>query len=151
MKHLVLALTALNLTVFGCETGIKTKSKELKNDADTTLVVSDGHTSEISLDWDGTYKGIIPCADCPGIETNLTLNKDKTYSLSVLYQDRDKKPTITKGSFTWDSTGSNIKLDKAGAETQYKVKEGSLVMLDREGKEIESALKSHYVLHKVVK
>ncbi|HSH50375.1 MAG TPA: copper resistance protein NlpE N-terminal domain-containing protein, partial [Bacteroidales bacterium] len=29
----------------------------------------DMHTSEISLDWQGTYKGVLPCADCPGIET----------------------------------------------------------------------------------
>ena len=37
-------------------------------------------------------------------ETELTLNKNKTYSLSVLYQDREQKPTVTKGTFTWDAS-----------------------------------------------
>ncbi|ESU23982.1 hypothetical protein FEDK69T_10420 [Flavobacterium enshiense DK69] len=151
MKLLIVTLFFLNITVFGCEFGKKDESEATEREPDTTTAVPDMHTSEISLDWDGTYKGVIPCADCPGIETELTLHKDKTYKLSVLYQDREQKPTVTKGTFTWDDTGSIIRLDKARTETQYKVGEGRLLMLDRNGKEIESALKSNYILHKVVK
>ena len=29
----------------------------------------DMHTSQISLDWAGTYSGVLPCASCEGIET----------------------------------------------------------------------------------
>lgn len=151
MKYTFLVVTALNLMISGCKTDIKTDSKTANNDADTTVVVADGHTSENAIDWIGSYEGDIPCADCPGIETKLTLHEDKTYELSVLYEDRQKNPTLTKGSFTWNETGSVIKLDKAGTETQYRVEENRLVMLDRSGKEIESALKSNYVLYKVEK
>lgn len=150
MKLLIITLFTLNLTVLGCELGKKEESKTTDKTIDSAAA-PDMHTSQISLDWDGSYEGVIPCTDCPGIETKLTLNKDKTYKLSVLYLEREKQPTINKGIFTWDSSGSIIKLDKAGSEMQYKVGEGRLIMLDRNGKEIERDLKSHYVLHKVAK
>ncbi|HSD13822.1 MAG TPA: copper resistance protein NlpE [Flavobacterium sp.] len=151
MKQTFLVFSLMTLTIIGCKKEVKTEMQTPVEKADTTTVVPDMHTSEISLDWDGTYKGVIPCADCPGIETELTLNKDKTYELSVLYRDREQKPTVTKGTFTWNDAGSIIKLDKAGTETQYKVGEGRLTMLDHSGKEIESALKSNYILHKAAK
>ncbi|MFU8831928.1 MAG: copper resistance protein NlpE N-terminal domain-containing protein, partial [Wenzhouxiangella sp.] len=33
-------------------------------------------SSRLSLDWVGTYSGVVPCASCPGIETSITLNDD---------------------------------------------------------------------------
>ena len=47
----------------------------------TSIEVTDIHNAENSLDYEGTYKGVFPAADCPGIETTLTLNPDKTFSL----------------------------------------------------------------------
>ena len=42
--------------------------REMRN-----ILIPDMHTTMNSLDWDGTYTGILPCADCKGIETNITL------------------------------------------------------------------------------
>ncbi|MEW5677420.1 copper resistance protein NlpE [Flavobacterium enshiense] len=148
MKVLIPTLFALNLTIFGCEFGSKNENENSEKDIDTTVVISDSHTSENALDWQGMYEGVIPCADCPGIETKVTLNEDKTFELSVLYQDREKQPTLTKGNFVFDASGSIITLDKNGNNTSYKVKEGCLAMLDGDGKEIEGALKTNYVLNK---
>jgi hypothetical protein len=39
-----------------------------------------GDTSRTSLDWPGTYTGVLPCADCEGIETTITLSVDLTYA-----------------------------------------------------------------------
>ena len=41
----------------------------------------DIHNSRNSLDWAGTYEGVLPCADCPGTKTRLTLNQDGSYRL----------------------------------------------------------------------
>ncbi len=148
MKPTLLTLSLAALTLFGCK-------KEAQNDTETNAVridstapAPDMHTSETALDWPGTYEGVVPCADCPGIEPNLTLNEDNTFELSVLYQDREKKPTVSKGNFTFDATGNIITLDKAGNNTSYKVKEGCLAMLDGDKKEIEGALKANYILNK---
>ena len=35
----------------------------------TSIEVTDIHNAENSLDYEGTYKGVFPAADCPGIET----------------------------------------------------------------------------------
>ncbi|WP_313805453.1 copper resistance protein NlpE [Flavobacterium sp.] len=142
MKLLLITAFTLNLTIFGCEFGNKEESETI---AEETSLVPDEHTSENALDWNGTYEGVIPCADCPGIATKITLHEDKTYELSVLYQEREKQPTVSKGSFTFDETGSSITLDEG---TRYKVKEGCLALLDGDGKEIEGALKANYVLNK---
>ena len=39
----------------------------------------DNHTARNALDWPGSYEGTLPCADCPGIRTRLTLMKDGRY------------------------------------------------------------------------
>lgn len=55
-----------------------------------------------------TYRGTSPCADCPGINVELTLkSKDKftdmgTFTLKQTYQDRDVKPLETAGNWTVD-------------------------------------------------
>ena len=51
----------------------------------------DIHNAETSLDYRGTYRGVLPAADCPGIETTLTLKPDGTYSLHEEYLERDAR------------------------------------------------------------
>ena len=46
--------------------------------------MADIHNAETSLDYEGTYKGVLPAADCPGIETTLILNPD-VYKRQHLY------------------------------------------------------------------
>ena len=49
------------------------------------------HNAETSLDYLGVYKGTLPAADCPGIETTLTLAPDGSYALHLKYIDRDSE------------------------------------------------------------
>jgi hypothetical protein len=54
----------------------------------------------------GVYEGVTPCADCPGIDTRLTLTQSSpysaegTYELSLTYLDRDVEPFVTNGLWT---------------------------------------------------
>ena len=50
------------------------------------------------------YSGTLPCADCAGIKTTLTLNGNHTYTLSSLYIDRGN-PYTEKG--VWSVTQKN--------------------------------------------
>lgn len=106
-----------------------------------------GDTSENALDWAGTYDAVVPCADCPGIKTSLTINNDKTFSITEEYIDRNSK-NEDKGSFTWDSTGSIITLKGKTANYKYKVGENKLIQLDMDGKEIDGPNKDLYVFKK---
>jgi len=99
----------------------------------TAVKPPDMHTSRNSLDWAGTYEGVLPCADCPGIKTRLTLNRDGSYELSTQYLDRQPAPQVVRGQFTWNAAGSAIALDQNGNGQQFSVGEGRLSQLNRDG------------------
>ena len=107
---------------------------------------------ESKTNWAGTYSGIIPCADCPGIETQITLNTDNTYQISRIYQDRDEDIFQNSGTFQWNADKSIITLGNINAAqfpTMYKLGKGSLIQLDLNGKVITGNLAQNYVLKKV--
>ena len=91
--------------------------------------VPDLHTSQNSLDWAGIYEGVLPCADCPGIKTRLTLNRDGTYERVTQYLERQGTAETVRGSFTWQANGNAITLDEHGGGEQYSVGEGHLSLL----------------------
>jgi heat shock protein HslJ len=93
----------------------------------------DMHTSQNSLDWAGVYAGVLPCADCPGVKTSLTLNRDGSYELSTLYLDRQVAPRIVRGRFSWNAEGNAIALDANGYGQRFAVGEGRLAQLNRDG------------------
>ena len=91
------------------------------------------HSSRNSLDWAGVYEGVLPCADCPGIQTRLTLSRDESYELSTVYLDRDKAPRIVRGRFSWQPSGNAITLDAEGGGKQFLVGEGRIAMVEAGG------------------
>ena len=78
MKSRILILAAAALLA-AC--GGNTQKKAASGGAETVAEAPDMHTAETSLDYQGTYAGTLPAADCPGIETRLTLKKDGTFDL----------------------------------------------------------------------
>src|SRR5215470_3679838 len=93
----------------------------------------DTHNSRNSLDWPGTYEGVGPCADCPGIVMSLTLDQDGSYTLISRYIDRPAPPRVNHGTFTWQASGNAITLNAGGGGARYAVREGSLAALPRDG------------------
>lgn len=112
----------------------------------TSIEATDIHNAENSLDYEGTYKGVFPAADCPGIETTLTLNPDKTFSLHSVYIDRDSS-FDEKGTYTLKD--NLLTLNEEGGElSYYKVGENHLRKLTMDKQEITGELADHYVLNK---
>lgn len=108
----------------------------------------DGHTSQNALDWAGTYEGTLPCADCPGIKIELTINSDQTFSMYQEYLERDVKGTET-GTFSWDEGGNVVTLTtESGREDLYQVGENRLYRLDPEGNRVQGELADLYILEK---
>lgn len=109
------------------------------------------HNSKISLDWDGLYQGVLPCADCESIETSLTLHSNSTYKLVNRYLGKEELDySFSYGSFSWDRTGSIITLINEDKPNQYFVGENHLIKLDINGQRISGALADHYRLEKSV-
>lgn len=138
-------ITLLFIGLYSCKNTVK---KE--NSTEETITKIDAHTSENSLDWNGTYKGTLPCADCEGIETTLTLHKDKTYTKQSNYLGKEDFTEETEGTFIWNDEGTEISLSsEGGVSPYYKVGENKLWHLNNDGKIIEGDLANHYILTKI--
>ncbi len=156
MKKTILLFFVFCLVLFSCKKEDKeatTNLTEIKADSVAGMPIDTIHTgdnSETSLDWDGIYVGTTPCANCEGIETELTLGKNKTFVLKTKYIGKGAEKIKTeKGTFSWDGSGSVIVLN--GLEhkpNQYKVGENHLVQMDMQGKIVEGSLASKYILQK---
>lgn len=139
MKIYILSISLLSFFLLSCS------SKVQKG-----IMIPDKHTSRISLDWAGTYKGILPCANCEGIETTLRINSDRTFQLITKYLGKKSDSLETFGTFVWNNEGNTIVLDNIlNAPNKYFVKENSLVQLDLQGNFISGDLSDKYVLQKV--
>ena len=118
-------------------------------EAPATEFTGDGHNSRISVDWNGIYKGTIPCADCEGIKTELNLMKDGSFERRSTYLGKDAETRSDKGNFTWNDAGSSVTLAlEDGGSQQYQVGENMLFHLDREGNRITGDLAENYILMK---
>jgi heat shock protein HslJ len=98
-----------------------------------TSVPDPAHNSRNAVDWAGTYEGVTPCADCPGIRMRLSLQDDGRFALSTQYLDRQVAPQTVLGPFNWNATGDTVTLEGDGGGRQFRVGEGRLLLLDHDG------------------
>lgn len=104
--------------------------------------------SRNSLDWAGSYQGVLPCASCEGIATTLTLTADSQFQLQSIYLGKETEKTVNEmGPFSWDSRGSKIKLESDSGETRwFRVEENAVRLLDQQGEMITGDLAEQYRL-----
>ncbi|AMN47411.1 hypothetical protein ACG33_09940 [Steroidobacter denitrificans] len=106
------------------------------------------HNARNSLDWAGAYRGVLPCADCPGIQTVVVLKNDGTYRTQSRYLERGDQVFPARGHFTWNEAGDTVTLDEQPPE-RYFVAENQLLRLALDGSRITGGLAGHYVLTKL--
>lgn len=92
-----------------------------------------------------TYYGVLPCADCPGIYYELRLNKDFSYTETRQYLESDAGITRVSGVYEVKPDSIIILAGKSGLG-KLKFTQGTLEVLDREGRKITTKLAKHYVL-----
>lgn len=88
--------------------------------------------------WTGSYADTIPCADCPGIFTQLDLRDDSTYVLRSLYLERDSIPYGQIGK--WTVKGGILVLATEDMPMHWGPKGDGLEMLGEDGSPAESGL-----------
>lgn len=97
-----------------------------------------------------TFKGVLPCADCPGIKYELELWNDQysdrgTYKMEMDYEDRDadfeQKGTWATVQGEYEEPVYVLTPDSAKeSKTYFLYKTDSLIMLDNQMKKIDSKL-----------
>ncbi|PKM18338.1 MAG: copper resistance protein NlpE [Gammaproteobacteria bacterium HGW-Gammaproteobacteria-15] len=142
-----LAVTAAIMLAAGCDNAAK--QTENSEPAQSVTQLADAtHNARTSLDWAGTYQGMLPCADCEGINTKVTLNTDGSYQLERVYVGKSAQVFTEQGVFNWSDIGSTVLLE-AEQPVQFFVAENQLFMLDKQGKRIEGDLAARYRLQKL--
>ena len=148
-------IIAFAVVLFGCSQ----KSQKEKEDSQTVPAKvedissnnrPDSHSANVSLDYWGIYKGVLPCPDCDGIDVEIVLKEGDTFVSKSKYIGKgDGTITEEKGPFTWNKEGNSITL--VGVKNipgQYFVGENQLFQLDTEGKRITSEQAGNYILKK---
>lgn len=134
------ALTSLTIMSFLVLTGFGCTNRQQP--------AADMHTSQSSLDWEGTYAGMLPCADCEGIRTVVKLYRNNTYQLQLKYEGSEGVVQTSSGNFVWSDDGRNIVLDGGSEGRHFQVGENQLFWLDGEGKRITGPLDKNFILRK---
>ncbi|WP_086108899.1 envelope stress response activation lipoprotein NlpE [Xenorhabdus vietnamensis] len=94
------------------------------------------------------FSGVIPCADCSGIETTLQLAKDGTYILGQTYLEAKSEENTFFETGHWAINGKKIILsNQDGKKSYYLINGENLDMLDINGEPIQSSF--NYELDKV--
>ena len=138
----VLSVACLFLCLNACKSGGES--------AEENQVTTEDN-SKTSLDWEGTYSGITPCADCAGIETKISLKSDNTYQISWKYMEKSDEVYEKEGTFIWNDDSTIITLENMEVDkepTMYKVCENYLLQLDLNGNVITGELADKYILNK---
>ncbi len=107
------------------------------------------HNARNSIDYGGRYYGVLPCADCAGIETSLTINYDGTFILQSAYMGKDEAVFEDKGNYHWQDCGNIIVLEATDRPLYYFISENHVVHLDQCGERITGVLADKYILEKV--
>lgn len=110
-----------------------------------------------------TYVGTLPCADCSGLLTTLTIIKSMenatsgTYVLNEVYEGKTTKPFVTEG--TWEisvgtpnnASANVLTLSSNGGNTNYLMKgDKQLELLDQKKQTIDSPFDATLTLQDTV-
>lgn len=140
----ICGIAALMIGMGSCKSN--SKDSDRKEKAET---LAKGDNSRNTLDWNGVYSGVIPCADCEGIRTTIELSGKDTYQMKQTYLGKDNPSYESAGALVWNEGGNIITIGKGEAMTMFAVGEDQLTMLDREGQRITGELADYYVLGKI--
>lgn len=140
MKKATILLSVIAALLFiGCS-----NAKQKNNE--TTAI----ENPETTPGYIGVYVGTLPCADCEGIKTELSINDDTTYNLKSEYSGKEDGIFEENGTYNL-LEGDVIELvtPSTGEKTYYKILDGSLALTaDSTGTLNTGELAEFYILKK---
>jgi len=147
MKRIFGALSLAILVISCGESGEKENNATVIPVADTSKPQTDVEYIPVIVNG---YAGVVPCADCDGVETSLTLYADTTYQLRVNYIGKNPKDTAglnktTAGRFMMHNDTVHLE----GDEYRYLKTDTALIQLDKSGKYLTGKKAAKYVLKKL--
>jgi uncharacterized lipoprotein NlpE involved in copper resistance len=99
--------------------------------------------------WHGKYSGVLPCGDCKGIFTIITVDGNNTYKLLSKRVGKGEKEAAYDGTYHFDNSKNMITLDAEGDHLKFEVKDGMLIKRDKFGDPEQGAEEARYYLHPI--
>lgn len=119
-----------------------TEHPEEKHPEEQHSVPADVIKPKAAIVWTGLYSETLPCADCPGILTQLELRADSTFVLREKYLERDSVPNGRMGQ--WRTKGMKLFLN---GKAEWTMGPKGLERLDIHGGPIDTPLPN--TIHRV--
>jgi uncharacterized membrane protein len=131
MNKIILLSAFMFLIIIGCSSAPET----IPDTKQTTFLTN------------GIWLGMLPCADCDGIDYQLNLKNDYTFKQKSAYKGKSEELFIDEGNWSFVSD-SIISVDGSDDRKLFLVTDKDLVLLDQDGNRIESTFEEKYHLHK---
>jgi len=106
---------------------------------------------EKSLEFHGVFYGFLPCTDCNGIKSTLSLKQKNNYLLVTQPAKESSRESYEKGKYTWnDETNTVVLTPRDESKTrQYLIKdEGTLILLNTDGSPMKGDKSDSYTLRR---
>lgn len=109
------------------------------------------HTEENQV-FHGVFYGFLPCKDCEGTKTTLSLKNRNNYLLVTQPSKKSAREFFDKGKYTWDDEAKLITLTsrKKGEVRKYQINDDkTITQLSSAGESLKVFNKNtSYILHK---
>jgi hypothetical protein len=129
------------------ESYLKARVKSLEQNMDH----SEHLKHDKSLDFHGVFYGFLPCGNCNGIKTTLSLKQNNNYLIVTQPAKEASREYYEKGKYTWDEENKIVVLtpNKETATRQYRIEdEGTLIQLDTDGSRFTGDEADRYILRR---
>lgn len=140
----------LNILLFGVIAMAMLSCTNAKQKQENETVTPEVTTTEVAQNFHGVYEGTLPCADCPGIKTVLTINADSTYRLTSEYLEKEDGLFEQQATYTLIHNGEVIEFftPSTGEKFYYRILDGALAVSDQNGTINEGERAEDYILKK---
>ena len=129
----------------------KVNATDMNDSITITDTINEAKNAKNSIDYFGTYEGVLPCfkSDCKEIELSIQLIENDVFIYSTKRLGIDQEPLMTTGNYHFEDNGNIIVLDQiANVPNAYYISEGKLYQLDKDKKKIEGENAKKYILLK---
>jgi len=141
-----LLLLAAMLALAACDGGDRGDRGDAPAQADAEPAPADDAPLPADDDFERTWLGVLPCADCDGIQTRLRLERDgerQTYALEETYLGAEGEAVFAQeGRWVQEDTadGASYRLDPGtpGARRYLLRGDGALDQLDGRGRLLDA-------------
>lgn len=106
---------------------------------------------EKSKEFHGVFYGFLPCDNCNGIKTTLSLKQNNHYLLVTQQAKESSREFYEKGKYLWDDETQTVVLtprDKDVETKQYTIKDEGTLILQNDGKKVTGELADRYTLRR---